>query len=656
MSRARPPARGRRAGQPRRIGITGTCPVEVLVAAGARVLDLNNAFIADPQPERLLDAAHRFGFAPTQCAWTRGMFGAVLRAMTGQEAHQEGEGVGPLDGVVVVGRGDCTQNLLLADLFPLAGLNDVHLFAFPPLPGRPGEVREAVERLADWAGTDWTAVNRAWEALLPLRWDLGELERATWERDTVTGLENHLFLVRSTDLGGDLPAFRAEVAAFLREIAGRSPLPQRRRVAVFGVPTIRPEFYPYLEARDARVVLNEVQRDFAQLDPAPDLPTQYASRYAYAYSVHERLAAFLPEVARRRVEGVVVYRQSFCHHNVEVPAVRRALAGLPLVELEGDGPGELDQAQRLRLDTFLSQMEGVARPRRTAPRREGDGARDPATPPARALREALLGLDLGSRRSKLLLQLPDGRRARHVLDTVPFLTGFLERHAGALSLSLPGLRAVFPELDAALERDPGLSLRACATGYGRYAVHLEGAEVLPEIQAHSLGALAQGGPQEFVLVDLGGQDVKVIHVSRGQVQDFTLNDKCAAGSGRYLENMARLLGADLERFLEKFEDPVALSATCATFGETEVVTRLVQGASVDAIAAGVNRSIVLRLVPTLARFPQAPLLLSGGAAGPAIRRGLEAETGRPASVLPDPVFNGALGCVDQLSRAYYQRA
>lgn len=593
---------------PRTVGITGTLPLEVLLAAGHRVIDLNNRFITATSPERLLERAHAVGFAPTQCAWTRGIVGAALEA-------------GGVDEVVVVARGDCTQNRLLVDLLPAIGGPPARAFLFPPERGDVPRLRREVARFASGFDVSLAAVADVYDGLLPLRRDLGEIDRRTWQEGTVSGHENALVLVRATDLGGDRSAYEREVAALLVASSSRAPSRFENRVAFFGVPPILTDVHDYLEERGAKVVLNETQRDFAQLDPADDLAVQYATRYAYAYSIHDRLADFVPELTRRRVEGVVIYLQSFCHHNAELEAVTRALAHLPFTVLEADRPTEVDAAARLRLDAFLAALPRAARPRRRAAR----GA-------------PVLGIDLGSRRTKVLLREADGSMTKTVLETVPFLCGLGRTSGGELVLDGDAFGRLLG--DASLVS----RARVVSTGYGRYSVRLAGTEVVPEVQAHGAGAVRQSGLSDFVLIDLGGQDVKVLEVAGGRVVDFVLNDKCAAGSGRYLENMARLLDVPLDRFLAEWEHPVEVSATCATFGETEVISRLVEGCSVPNIAAGVNRSVVQRLVPIVARFADGPVLLAGGAAGPGVLRQLELTTGRDVRVLPDPVFNGALGC------------
>ena len=185
-----------------------------------------------------------------------------------------------------------------------------------------------------------------------------------------------------------------------------------------------------------------------------------------------------------------------------------------------------------------------------------------------------------------------------------------------------------------------------STGYGRNNVAVAGGRAIPEIMAHAAGAVSQTGLSHFTLVDLGGQDTKVISVRDGMVDDFVMNDKCAAGSGRYLENIAATLGASLDTLGQCWENPVKLSNTCAIFGESEVVGLVSDGASAQSILAGANASVVARLAPMIRRYRPKIIVASGGVAkNMAVRKLLEIETGVEVITPAEPQLNGAIGCV-----------
>lgn len=248
------------------------------------------------------------------------------------------------------------------------------------------------------------------------------------------------------------------------------------------------------------------------------------------------------------------------------------------------------------------------------------------------LNRPVLGIDLGSRNVKVCRFEDGGIVERRSVETISFYREYGVRSADGLRVDLTPFG--FGE-DTVL----------VATGYGRMSAAVRGARVISEIRAHMLGARFQSGRDDFTLLDMGGQDYKVIHVAEGRVKDFATNDKCAASTGRYLENMARVLGMTLEELGSHYERPVPLTGTCAIFGESEIIGMIVQGKELSELAAGVNRTVVKRVLPLLDRMGEGVIILSGGVAlNPAVVTILNAETGRAVEVLPDPLFNGAIGC------------
>lgn len=246
-----------------------------------------------------------------------------------------------------------------------------------------------------------------------------------------------------------------------------------------------------------------------------------------------------------------------------------------------------------------------------------------------------LGIDLGSRSVKAVWT-REGRIVAHsVTETVPFLRRALTR--GRLDLSLLGL----PPL--ALEETPVL------TGYGRQS--LRGVAAITEIRAHFKGALSQTGLNDFILVEIGGQDTKAIQVKSGRVFDFQTNDKCAAGTGRYLENMARLLGVEFEELSRADLDPTRINNTCAIFGESEIIGQVVEGMPLERIMAGINDSVARRVVQMVRRYkPELVVFCGGVALNQGVAARLRERLDCRVVIPPDPQFNGALGCALEQGR------
>lgn len=243
----------------------------------------------------------------------------------------------------------------------------------------------------------------------------------------------------------------------------------------------------------------------------------------------------------------------------------------------------------------------------------------------------ITGMDLGSRTTKII-EMDDQRIIKYKLyDTITFYRTYGIIRDGEMNIDLAGL---------------GFGDKMIvATGYGKISVKIAGALQIPEIQAHVYGALWQSGLEDFTLLDIGGQDTKVVQVRKGQMADFLTNDRCAASSGRYLENMAAVLDMSLEELSSYSEEAVELNATCAIFGETELIARIVEGHPLSRLAAGVNYSLYRRVASMLNRLRSENIVLAGGGAlNPALAEIIARETGVAVFRLPHPQLNGALGC------------
>lgn len=262
----------------------------------------------------------------------------------------------------------------------------------------------------------------------------------------------------------------------------------------------------------------------------------------------------------------------------------------------------------------------------------------------------LFGVDLGSRSVKIAVmeagsgEEPGGILHLERVDTISFYRDFGRKHEGRLVVDFSAL-GIRPGGDSVHRTLSSRNSILVSTGYGRNTLELAGGEAIPELKAHVLGAIYQTGLKDFTLVDLGGQDSKIIQVRHGKMQDFLTNDKCAASSGRYLENMAHVLGMSLEELGKHVEDPVELNSTCAVFGESELIGKIVEGVPMPQLAAGVNATIIKRILPLLREFPGDTLVFTGGVAyNEAVRKLLAVGTGREVIVPPEPQFNGAIGC------------
>lgn len=155
--------------------------------------------------------------------------------------------------------------------------------------------------------------------------------------------------------------------------------------------------------------------------------------------------------------------------------------------------------------------------------------------------------------------------------------------------------------------------RVVATGYGRVAVDFAD-KVITEITCHARGGKELAGG-DCTIIDVGGQDTKVIQVNQGVVTDFLMNDKCSAGTGKFLEIMANRLGITLNELFElaKTGESIPISSLCTVFAESEIISYIGEGRAREDIAAGVIDSVVAKVAQLAQRQKSAEkIILTGG--------------------------------------------
>ncbi len=187
-----------------------------------------------------------------------------------------------------------------------------------------------------------------------------------------------------------------------------------------------------------------------------------------------------------------------------------------------------------------------------------------------------------------------------------------------------------------------------STGYGRNTIDIAD-DRITEITAHAKGAQFFF-PEVYSVIDIGGQDSKAIVISKKtrNVTDFQMNDKCAAGTGRFLEVMARALEVPIEEIGSlalKSNKPAAISSTCTVFAESEVISLFARGTSKEDIASGIHKSIAKRVAGMAKRIGVAPLLVfcGGVAQNIAVKKYLEEELGFEILIPEFPQLTGAIG-------------
>lgn len=243
------------------------------------------------------------------------------------------------------------------------------------------------------------------------------------------------------------------------------------------------------------------------------------------------------------------------------------------------------------------------------------------------------GLDIGSKSTKLVF-LADGRMEGAYVD----LTGGNSRAAGERILERGLINRGIARGDIAF---------LVATGYGRHAV--EAGKKVSEISCQARG-IRSYFPDARVIVDIGGQDFKVIKLTgEGRVLSFAMNDKCAAGTGRYLELMADIFGMDLQAFSrggDMSSEGVEISSVCTVFAETEVINHISRGSEEREIISGIFTAVSKRVYSLAQRYlgDAASLVFTGGVAkNQGVAGALERVTGRTVQIPPEPQITAALG-------------
>jgi benzoyl-CoA reductase/2-hydroxyglutaryl-CoA dehydratase subunit BcrC/BadD/HgdB len=325
----------------KKIGITTTVPIEILLAAGYQPVDLNNVFISDDKPERLVSIAEKAGFPLNCCSWIKGIYSTCMEQK--------------IDTVLCVTTGDCSNTIMLMEVLKLRGVNTIP-FAFPDKPD-PTLVQRSLEELAKTLNTTLDAADKVKEQLKPGRELASKLDELTWKEGKVSGYENHLWLVSASDFNQDYGIYQRELKALIEQCQQRKPYPSDYlRIAYLGVPSVYGrDLYNYLESQGARVVFNEIQRQFAMPHPTASLAEQYA-RYTYPYSIYDRLKDIEAELEKRRIDGVIHYVQAFCHRGIGDIIFRDAIK-LPMLTLEGNDDFLLTQHLKTRVEAFIDMLQ-----------------------------------------------------------------------------------------------------------------------------------------------------------------------------------------------------------------------------------------------------------------------------------------------------------
>lgn len=327
----------------KKIGLTTTVPVEVLLAAGYTPIDLNNLFITSENYSKYIDIAERDGFPKSLCAWIKGIYGACVE-----------NGIKEIVGVM---EGDCSNTKALIEVLELRGVR-IYPFSFPHSHKRE-DVRKEIDKFMQIFNVSMEEVEKVRNRLKKVRELAKEIDELTYISNKASGFENHLYQVSLSDLNGNIDAFEDELKKVISKIKDRIPNKKRLRLGYIGVPPMTGDIYEFVENFNAQFVYNEVQREFAfpRADKALNIYEQYYD-YTYPYNTNFRIKELKKQISDRKLDGIIHYTQAFCYRSVEDIVLKQQL-DIPILNIEGDKLNTLDARTKLRLEAFLDMLSDL---------------------------------------------------------------------------------------------------------------------------------------------------------------------------------------------------------------------------------------------------------------------------------------------------------
>ena len=244
-----------------------------------------------------------------------------------------------------------------------------------------------------------------------------------------------------------------------------------------------------------------------------------------------------------------------------------------------------------------------------------------------------LGIDIGSTASKCIM-LEDGKE-------------IVAKSLIAVGAGTSGPQRAIDQVLAEAGKTREEMSFILATGYGRNSLEEFANDQMSELSCHGKGA-GFLFPEVRTVIDIGGQDVKVMRVENGVMTNFQMNDKCAAGTGRFLDVMARVLEVDVEdlgTLGAQSTKYVGISSTCTVFAESEVISQLSMGTDKCDIINGIHQSVASRVAGLAHRIGvQDQVVMTGGVAqNSGVVNALQEALGREIHTSPLTQYNGALG-------------
>ena len=324
-----------------------------------------------------------------------------------------------------------------------------------------------------------------------------------------------------------------------------------------------------------------------------------------------------------RLDGMICHTVKFCDMYAFEYSELRAGAGVPVLQAETDSTAQSEGQIRTRVEAFLESVKKpeIGKKKRTVTRTGSE-------------KMYVLGVDSGSTSTNAV-----------ILDENKKIVAFDVVRTGAKSGESAD-KVLQNVLDkAGISKDQLAAI--ISTGYGRVSIPYAD-ENVTEISCHGRGA-HYFNPAVRTILDIGGQDSKAIRLSEtGEVVDFVMNDKCAAGTGRFLEMMARTLEIDISQLgpiSAQWKENIEITSMCTVFAESEVISLIAQNKEKADIAHGLHNAIAGKAYSLLRRvgLNEAFMMTGGVAKNPGVVKAVEERIGSKLYICEEPEIVGALG-------------
>ncbi len=326
-----------------KIGFITTIPVEIIFASGNVPVDLNNKFINAPDAARLVNDAEDFGFPRNFCSWVKGAFTV---------AQQMG-----IKKIIMVREGECTYSEKLSEVFEFCNI-EIIPFSYPQS-REYDSLHNELKKLYRYFDVDEMKVYETKRIIDAIRKKVHYLDTLSYTRFNVTGSENFLSLITSTDFDGDFFSYERMLDSTFSEIQTRDEgsFASYKKIGVIGIPPIINNLFTCIEEMQGIVVFNEMPRQFAMTNYDGDFVEQYR-HFTYPYNISYRIADIKNEIKVRKLDGIIHYVQSFCPKQVDDMLFRKEI-NVPYLTIECDSPGTLDERNLTRLEAFFERLHYV---------------------------------------------------------------------------------------------------------------------------------------------------------------------------------------------------------------------------------------------------------------------------------------------------------